>query len=390
MQQMVRSSAIHDDGEPVILARDGSGARDVGAVRDVTVVAIPAGHPYVRSVTSSADVRVLPDPSSDMPPSQWWPPRALDPNWIRAHAADADLLHVHFGTESFAPEHLAACLAAAREVGWPVVFTVHDIEHPQLERQEDYLAQLHVLVPGADAVLTLTPGAAEEIRRRWGRAALVVRHPSVLPDDAVLPTVSESTDLRIGMHLKDLRPNVDAVAMVRSLAAALDLIAATGREVVAEVRMHRAVRDQESRSAVRDIADASARMLLVEHDRLDDRALEGALASLDVCVLPYGHGTHSGWLELCWDLAVPVAAPHVGFYAEQHHDGLVSFLPDRTGRSLARAVTAAATAPSATRAGSKERRALFEVRRTERARSDAAAAEAHATLYRRLVSERRS
>ncbi|KQX08407.1 hypothetical protein ASC59_03570 [Leifsonia sp. Root1293] len=357
----------------------------------VTVVAVPAGHPYVRSVTSSLDVRVLPDSTSASTPSQWWPPAALDPDWIRAHAKDADLMHIHFGTESFTPEHLTDCLSAAREVGWPVVFTVHDIEHPQLDHQDGYLEQLDVLIPGSDAVLTLTHGAAEEIRRRWGRSALIVRHPSVLPPDEDLPAVAESTELRIGMHLKDLRPNIDAVAMVRALAVALEIIATSGLEVVAEVRMHREVRDEESREAVREIAGQCDRMLLIEHGRLDDRELESCLAGLDAYVLPYGHGTHSGWLELCWDLALPVVTPQRGFYAEQHReDSHASFSPDPTGESLAEALVAVLDAPDATRPGSEERRALFEARRAHRLRADATGAAIHAALYRQLVGERRS
>ena len=34
-------------------------------------------------------------------------------------------------------------------------------------------------------------------------------------------------------------------------------------------------------------------------------------------MLPYRFGTHSGWLEACYDLGTPVLAPDCGFYAEQ-------------------------------------------------------------------------
>ena len=40
-------------------------------------------------------------------------------------------------------------------------------------------------------------------------------------------------------------------------------------------------------------------------------------AALDVSVLPYRFGTHSGWLEACFDLGTAVVAPSCGFYAEQ-------------------------------------------------------------------------
>ena len=53
------------------------------------------------------------------------------------------------------------------------------------------------------------------------------------------------------------------------------------------------------------------------HDYFSDDELWGYLQGLDVSVLPYQFGTHSGWLEACYDLGTWVAAPDCGFYAEQ-------------------------------------------------------------------------
>jgi len=358
----------------------------------VRVVAIPAGHPYVATVTGSPDVSLLPDPlHAGAPAGQWWPPIALDPSWIREHAGDADLLHIHFGTESFSRDHLVESLAAAHEAGWPVVFTVHDIEHPQLSDQADYRAQLDVLIPGADALLTLTPGAAALIRERWGREAEVSPHPALFPADATYPRGLASSETRIGMHLKDLRTNVDGVAMVRALDTALELLAAAGTDAQGEVRMHHRVRDIAARDEIREIISRSERMVLIEHDRLDDAELWNSLARLDACVLPYTHGTHSGWLELCWDLAVPVAVPAVGFYGEQHTDDTVAtFTATRDEETLAAALTAVLGAGAATRAGSPERESAFTQRRSARLAQAATTAAQHSHLYHRLRDEARS
>jgi hypothetical protein len=373
-------------------------------VPPVRVVSIPAAHPYAQRVASSVDVTVLPDPRpTGAPDGQWWPPVALDPSWIRANASAADLLHIHFGTESFSASHLADCLAAAREVGWPVVYTVHDLEHPQLTEQAAYRDQLDVLVPGADALLTLTDGAAHEIQRRWGRVALVVPHPAVVDDSAVLddsadPQPATSTaagTVRIGMHLKDLRSNIDAVGMVTALCAAADRLAGAGLNhptnpnIRVEVRMHHRVRDEATRDAVRDLVRGNAFVELIEHDRLDDDGLASAIAGLDVCVLPYTHGTHSGWLEMCWDLGVGVAAPSVGFYAEQHTDGSVApFDLEAAGTALAEAITTLLAAPLATRPGSHARGAEVARRRAVRATDLDTLTTAHVALYRQLLSER--
>ncbi|WP_217615379.1 glycosyltransferase [Cellulomonas sp. GbtcB1] len=358
--------------------------------RTVRVASVPAGHPYVARVTAAAGVELLPDPTPPgAEPGRWWPPVVLDPAWVRAHAAEADLLHVHFGTESFAPEHLARTLAAAREQGWPVVVTVHDLEHPQLTDQDGYRAQLDVLVPGADALVTLTPGAAAEIRARWGRDARVVPHPRLLgevPEGGGAP--APGGERVVGLHLKDLRPNVDAPAATRALLAAVADLRASGVAVRAEVRLHRAVRDEAARAEVRALcAAAGSAVDLVEHDRLDDDALAAALAGLDACVLPYAHGTHSGWLELCWDLGVPVAAPAVGYYAEQHPDGSVETSgPVGDAAGLAGALRRLLAAETSTRPGTTERAALVRDRRAERLTADRAAAEQHAALYRDLLA----
>jgi hypothetical protein len=378
-------------------ARGEAPATGSSAPPAVRVASVPAGHPYVARVTAAEGVAVLPDPTpAGAAPGQWWPPVVLDPRWVREHAADADLLHVHFGTESFSPEHLAATLDAAHAAGWPVVLTVHDLDHPQLADQAPYAAQLDTLVPRVDALVTLTAGAAGEIRRRWGREALVLGHPRLLAADTAVAGLEAAgveaaggrdrgTDhLLVGLHLKDIRPNVDAVGATRRLVDAVGALTRAGTRARAEVRLHRHVRDAAARDAVRALCAGSPDVTLVEHDRLDDDALARALAGLDLCVLPYAHGTHSGWLELCWDLGVPVAAPAVGHYADQHRDGSVaSFGADDLGDAL----RALAAAPTSTRAGTPERAAQVRARRADRDRTDAAVSAAHADLYRRLLAE---
>lgn len=360
--------------------------------RPIRVVSIPAAHPYVGRVSASPEIDVLDDPPVEGAPSGiWWPPVALDPSWIRDHAADADLLHIHFGTESFPPGHVTACLEAAHEVGWSVVYTVHDLEHPQLEHQGAYEAQLDELVRGADALVTLTPGAAEGIRERWGREAMVIAHPSLFSDEVDVPLVLPSAGFRVGVHLKDLRPNVDAVGVVTTLIDAVERLRRRGADVVAEIRMHHVVRDPEARDAVRRLVGRSEAALLIEHERLDDLGLAIALSRLDVCLLPYRHGTHSGWLELCWDLGVSVAVPSgIGAYLEQHPDDTVSAYDLGDGASLERAVGELLAADGATRAGSTDRSATVAERRARRVVDDAVGAVAHAELYRRVIAERAS
>lgn len=355
----------------------------------LTVASVPAGHPYVRRISADSGVELLDDPViPGAPASTWWPPVILDPEWIRAHCDQAELLHIHFGMESFGPGHLAACVEAAHESGWPVVFTVHDLTNPQLHDQTLHIRQLDEIVTGADALITLTNGAAGEVRTRWGREADVIPHPSLLAPDAEAPAVLATHDLRIGTHLKDLRPNVDGPGTIRTLLDAVQRLRAEGLPAEAEVRIHHQVRDETALAEVRRLC-AKGGAALIEHERLSDAELTISLSRLDACVLPYRFGTHSGWLELCWDLGVPVAAPDVGYYAEQHDDGTVASWEAGDATSLAAALSRLVAASSG-RPGSLARADLVSARHSIRARADAAIAARHGEIYRRLIAERRS
>ncbi|MGR6740832.1 hypothetical protein ACU6RU_02195 [Microbacterium sp. F1-18] len=364
---------------------------EMSGAPDVRVVAVPAGHPYVRRVTDAAGIDLLPDPPvPGAAEGVWWPPVALDPDWIRRNADRADILHVHFGTESFPAEHLTACVEEAHAAGWAVVFTVHDLTHPQLSDQSTYAAQLDELVPLADALVTLTPGAAAEVRDRWGRDALVLPHPAILHEGKSPSVVAVSEELRVGMHLKDLRPGTDGPTSTRTLVAAIERLRAEGHHAVAEIRMHRSVRDQDARDEVRSAVAGHPHAVLVEQGRLPDAALNAALSGLDVCVLPYRYGSHSGWLELCWDLGVPVAVPDVGHFADQHDDASTASFRPGDVETLTAALRSLLSCDDAARPGSIARAELIEQRRTRRREQDAATASAHAGLYRRLRSERAS
>ena len=149
--------------------------------------------------------------------------------------------------------------------------------------------------------------------------------------------------------------------------------------------MHHRVRDESAREEVRGLCAADDNVVLVEHGRLSDAELAIAVSRLDAYVLPYRHGTHSGWLEMCWDLGVPVAAPLVGHYAEQHPDGSVASFATGDDSALASALRGLFSRPDVTGAGTAERADLITSRRDLRRANDAAAAAAHATLYRRLT-----
>ena len=372
--------------------------------RDVVRVAsIPAGHPYVtRLGLDRAGIRVLADPPvPGAPPSRWWPPVMLEPAWITAHAGDFDVMHVHFGVESRSPASLEQTLGALHAAGRPLVYTVHDLTHPQLPAAEQarHLAHLDRLIPAAAAVITLTPGAAREISARWGRTAHVIAHPAMRaappPPSAVdpaavapvTPAVDPTAPPAIGIHLRDLRPGIDGPGSVALLAAALARLRAGGAASVrGRVWMHDRVRDAAAGDAVRRICaglDPGADAIeLVSAPRSTDAELEAQLAGLAVSLLPYRHGTHSGWLELCLDLGVPVAGPAFGHFADQPSDPAAyrSFAPGDPA-SLAAALAVLLTVPAAV-AGSPARARTIAAVAQRRERDRPAISAAHGAIYR--------
>ena len=301
------------------------------------VASVPAGHVYVQHLADDRGdtVRRLPDPaprgseSGAGGPSGWWPPRVLDLDWVRT--AEVDLVHLHFGFDAVDPSHLEAWVAALRRRGLPLVFTVHDLRNPHHADRAVHDRQLDVLVPAADALLTLTPGAAGEIERRWGRTPVVAPHPHVVP----LPELADRARRRaerpagpftVGVHLKSLRAAMDPWRVLPVLVDAVGELP----EAVLRVDVHHDVmgtgagvagpggpRHEPALAAWLRERERAGELRLEVHDYFTDHELADYLEGLDLAVLPYRFGTHSGWLEACRDLGTTVAAPTCGYYADQ-------------------------------------------------------------------------
>ncbi|WP_329163154.1 glycosyltransferase [Streptomyces anulatus] len=290
----------------------------------IRVASVPANHVYVRHLSPPEGDRVtrLADPRPCGAPSgsqQWWPPVMLDPGWVDEHADTFDVFHLHFGFDAQTPAALSELLAALRRNGKPLVYTVHDLANPHHLDEGEHRTQLDVLVPGADQLITLTPGAAQEIAARWGRVATVVPHPHVVEPEGLLRPRPRHDAFTVGLHAKSIRPNMDPLPVVRVLADVLPELPGA----VLRVDCHPDVDDPESHWYAPGVLDElrgmsrEGRLELSVHDYFDDDALWDYLIGLDVSVLPYRFGTHSGWLEACHDLGTTVVAPSCGFYAQQ-------------------------------------------------------------------------
>jgi beta-1,4-mannosyltransferase len=344
----------------------------------IRVASVPATHVYVRRLAHPR-VALVPDPSGDDRRT----PLLLDPDWVDANADRFDLLHVHFGYEYYEPARLAAVCDALQRRGRGLVATVHDLRNPNHPTPELHEAGLAVWLARADALVTLTPWAAQRIRERCGRVAEVLPHPHVVPLDELRrrqsrPRPVHADAVRVGLHFKSLRPNMTGAPALRAtLAGAAEV---PGTRVV--VNLHGDVLDPASPHhdpalvALALAAAGDGRADLHVHAYLSDDELWGYLESVDAVVLPYRFGTHSGWMEAAKDLGTAVIAPSCGGYADQGAHQV--FAADEDGideADLARAVRAAA------RAGRPP--PLPAVHRDAERR---AVADAHVALYRRVVA----
>ncbi len=242
--------------------------------------------------------------------------------WLRRNAASFDLVHVHFGTENTPVQELRDVVLALRELGRPLVHTVHDLELPHAADPGLHRARTALLVDAADELLTLTERAADAVHRRHGRRPVVVPHPQLAADAQVVAADRERVlrrrpdGPRVGVHVRSLRANVRAAAWLGALAEAVRTRGGT-TVVFVNDDVRPGTAGGEELAALTAIARRCP-VDLVQRRRPDDDALVAELSSLDVSVLPYTHGTHSGWLELCWDLGIGTLVPPCGAFGDQH------------------------------------------------------------------------
>lgn len=381
-EDRLRTTGAVSTTTPTIHAGAGAGA---GAI---VIASVPSAHVYVEHLSplgpGPAEVTRLPDPDPlrpDQPAGAvWWPPAALSKGWVERNHSRFDIFHLHFGFDATSVADLKTVLAALRRHGKPLVYTVHDLRNPHHEKPGQHDRQLGVLIPVADALVTLTPGAAREIQERWGRTAVVVPHPHVVGLDLMetWPPRARSEAFRVGVHVKSLRSSMEPLPVLEVLRSIVDRLPGA----VLQVDGHRDVLepsgdryDARLSSSLNRWQEAGQIDLRI-HDFFSDLELWRYLRSLDVSVLPYRFGTHSGWLEACRDLGTMVLAPDCGYYADQAP--IIGYHHDEHGldeESLALAIsTAYYERPSFNISASRRR-----VQRNEIAR-------AHHDLYRSLIS----
>ncbi|MDQ2749210.1 MAG: glycosyltransferase family 1 protein, partial [Actinomycetota bacterium] len=252
-------------------------------------------------------------------PGQWWPPPALSASWIADHHDEFDLMHLQFGFDALGPTELERVVDELDRRGKPLIYTVHDLRNPHHLSDRAHNEALDVLLRRAASLITLTEGAATVINHRWGRHATVLPHPHVVPIGHIRPRPRNTGRFVIGVHAKSVRASMDPLPVIYAL---VQVVRELG-DAELRVNVHHDVFDDDGERHDRDlarylsVASRSGDITLSVHDCFSDDELWDYLEALDLSVLPYRFGTHSGWLEACHDLGTTVLAPDCGFYREQ-------------------------------------------------------------------------
>ncbi len=309
----------------------------------ISVATLPGRGLYARHLGHPEGVDAVHRTTVGMPGSA--PRRAtFDRSWIEQHVDGVDIVHVHGVRPGQSAEEVASAADAVRDSGTPLVVTGYHLSCPTGGDEEAYARQMDALVPRADAVVTLTQSAAEEMRGRWDVEPLVLPHPHVV--DFV--RMRQGRPLRrrghmlVGTHLAALNVPVDPVRLVDALSRAVRGI----EDARLVVHLHETVLDTGSSTydprTVREIDRLvrSAGGAVRVHRPFTESQLWDHLFSLDVSVVPGLHGSHSVWPEACSDLGTQALLPEGSHAAGQRpcltyeDDGSIDTLADSLGKAL--------------------------------------------------------
>jgi hypothetical protein len=279
----------------------------------ITVAALPGRGLYVRHLGHPEGVDGVHRPTVPPPGAQPRPPAYFERHWLADHADDVDVVHVHGVPPRLSTADLEAAVEVTREAGLPLVVTAYHLSDPAGIDEDHYAEQLQLLVRSADAVITITPGAAEELARRFDASATVLPHPHAVDFVRMRrarPDGGRRT-LVVGAHLGSLRMPGDPVAFVRALADAVTQVP----DARLAVHLHDHLLDPDSSRYAPDTIGAVQRIVADAggvaraHRPMTDSQLWDHLFALDVSVVPPLFGSHSIWPEACHDLGTHVALP---------------------------------------------------------------------------------
>ena len=246
-------------------------------------------------------------------------PRDASFEWVRRQATldFFDVLHIQSLELAELPA-IEEVLQRAASKGKGIVITIHDAGPLFPDDGDAFAKGINLACKFAKGVVTLTDCARQEISSRFGLSSAnisIIPHGSVLPISHHLWTRKSVRNqfFSLGMF-GGVRPN-------RSfLTATVNALYGLESEVVRVKILSRGLNPIELEYGSEGLqlaflAASDPRLSFKLSPFPDDDEIADFVSSLDVLVLPYLFGTHSGQLELAMDLGVRVIAPGFGGFA---------------------------------------------------------------------------
>ena len=131
----------------------------------------------------------------------------------------------------------------------------------------------------------------------------------------------------MAVHAKSVRANMDLLPVLDTLVPVVEALP----DAILRLDVHDEIFEAENYwyapelGAALGAYDRHDHVEVRVHPYFTDDELWDYLSSVSVSVLPYRFGTHSGWLEACFDLGTAVVAPSCGFYSEQRRCDVFDF-----------------------------------------------------------------
>lgn len=278
------------------------------------VVHLPARTPYARKLVG-ADLAIVNGARTE---SGVLVPRDASFGWLaqQAHFDFFDALHIH-SVELAADDDIDVVLDRCMAAGKSVVSTVHDV-YPMFGPDPDsYAATLRKLTSRGVPLVTLTAGAADALAEILDLevSPLVLPHGYVLhPDDDRWESTA-ARSFRYAMY-GGFRPNRVMYPVIANLLFGTEPSTRLGilTRALSPIELREC---QDARDTLTAALAQPERLDLRLRPFPDDDEIVDFLAGVHALVMPYLWGTHSGQLELAFDLGVIPVISNVGFFPEQ-------------------------------------------------------------------------
>lgn len=290
--------------------------------RALRVVHLPARTPYVRKI-ASVDFSILNGTNTE----HGVVPEAVTAQWLldRRPLDWLDVLHLHhIEFDDFTT--LARLLAACQDSGVKIVYTAHDIT-PMFCPIDDFHARMELVRSSGASWIGLTAASVESLEDQLpglGPVTVIPHGFVVSPDELRGKTRGAGSPATGYLLYGALRANRDHLASIANWSLSVTEPSARLNLLMralspADFRRH----------------DVPALLAIIKSDprihatmrayHSDDEVVAAGL-SADALLLPYLFGSHSGQLELAFDLNLLPVCSSVGYLKHQYHvyNGLVN------------------------------------------------------------------